>query len=227
MFSILQFSFCVATPFLPLSSTGLPILQVEVFPSSLLVSFMFAILISVFFYKNCALHSVTLSTTCCFTITVLLIQFFTYYYLKQVFTCILVSWTYSVNCSRTHIYPGSIQLHLATNTKPKHNLVSYQCLHRHKHVIDQGQTNGQDQLSMSLHWHKHLINQRQTNGHDQLSMSLHRHKHLIDQCQTNGHDQLSMSLQRHKHLINQCQTKRHDQLSMSLQGHKYWRSKPN
>ena len=33
----------------------------------------------------------------------------------------------------------------------------------------------------------------QTNGLDELSMSLHGHKHLMDLCQTNGLDQLSMS----------------------------------
>ena len=46
MFSTLKFSFYVATPFLPLSATGLPILCVVVFPFSLLISVMFVLLIS-------------------------------------------------------------------------------------------------------------------------------------------------------------------------------------
>ena len=115
---------------------------------------------------------------------------------------------------------STIQFYLAINTKPGHNLVSYQCLHRHKHVIDQCQTHGRDQLSMSLHGYKQVIYQCQTNWHDQLSMSLHGHKHVIDQHQTNGRDQQSMSLNGHKQVINQCQTNWHNQLSMSLHGHK-------
>ena len=68
-------------------------------------------------------------------------------------------------------------------------------LHGHKDIIDQRQTNGRDQLSMSLQGHKHLINQRQTNGRNQQSMSLHRHKHIIDQTQTNGRDLISYQSQ--------------------------------
>ena len=106
---------------------------------------------------------------------------------------------YSRMVSLTCIYPGTIQFHLAINTKSEHNRSmpnqwtrsAINVLHGHKYVIDQCQTNGRDQLSMSLHGHKHLIDQ--TNGHDQLSMPLLGHKHFIDQCQTNGHDQLSMS----------------------------------
>ena len=71
--------------------------------------------------------------------------------------------------------------------------ISYQCLHVHKHIIDQ--TNGCDQLSMYLQGHKHVIDQRQTNGWDQLSMSLYGSKHSIDQYPTIGHNQLSMSVQ--------------------------------
>ena len=34
---------------------------------------------------------------------------------------------YSIKGSRTRIYPGTIQLHLAFNVKPRYNLTSYRC----------------------------------------------------------------------------------------------------
>jgi len=39
--------------------------------------------------------------------------------------------------------------HSAINTKPGHNLVSFQCLHVYKHLIYQRQINGRDELSLS------------------------------------------------------------------------------
>ena len=79
---------------------------------------------------------------------------------------------YSRMVSLTCIYPGTIQFHLAINTKSEHNRSmpnqwtrsAINVLHGHKYVIDKCQTNGRDQLSMSLHGHKHLIDQCQTNG---------------------------------------------------------------
>ena len=48
--------------------------------------------------------------------------------------------------------------------------ISYQCLSKeHKHLIDQRQTNGRNQQSISLYRHKHLIDQTQTNGRDLIS----------------------------------------------------------
>ena len=80
--------------------------------------------------------------------------------------------SYSINGSRTRIYPGTIQFQLAVNAKPRHNLVSYQCQPAaHKLVIDQPKTNGRDQLSIFFHGHKHVIDQCQTNEHGQLALS--------------------------------------------------------
>ena len=124
---------------------------------------------------------------------------------------------YKLIITNDKIYPGTIQFHLAINTKFEHNLFRYQCLHEHQHLIDQHLINGRDQLSMSLHGHKHLIDQRLINGCDQLSMSLQGHKHLIGQRLINGRDHLSMFLHRHKHLIDQRLINGGDQLSMSLQ----------
>ena len=83
--------------------------------------------------------------------------------------------------------------------------ISYQSLYGHKHVINQRQINGHNQLSLSPRTLSHNQSTH-TNGCDQLSMSLHGHKHLINQGQTNGCNQLSMSLHGHKHIINQRQT---------------------
>ena len=70
---------------------------------------------------------------------------------------------------------------LSINAKPM-GTISYQCLHWHKHSINQCQTNGHDQLSMSTQTQA----QHQSKP-NQCARSAINIKHLIDQCQTNGH----------------------------------------
>ena len=55
------------------------------------------------------------------------------------------------------------------NAKPK-GKISYQCLHEHKHIIDQRQINGCDQLSMSTQTQA-LDRSTPTQWGNQLSMS--------------------------------------------------------
>ena len=81
MFSIVPISFYVATPFLLLSATGLPILHVEVF------HLLFWLLISGFFYQNWPI-------TCCCIFIVLPIKFCFFYYLKQVILYFCFFWVY-------------------------------------------------------------------------------------------------------------------------------------
>ena len=97
--------------------------------------------------------------------------------------------------------------------------ISYQCLHGHKHLIHQCQTNGHDQLSMTTQtqvldrstpnqWVRSAIHDytdtstRSINANPMGAISyqgLHGHKHSIHQCQTNGHDQLSRSTRTQAH----------------------------
>ena len=90
---------------------------------------------------------------------------------------------------------------------------SYQCLHQHKHSINQCQSNGHYQQSMSTptqvlnrsmpnQWALSAINvymdatMLSINAKPMGTISyqcLHGCNHVIDQCQTNGHNQLSMS----------------------------------
>ena len=68
-----------------------------------------------------------------------------------------------------------------------HDLVSYQCQHRHKRVNFQCQTNGHDLFNYQCqHRHEQVNNQCQTNGHDFFNCQCqHRHKRVNFQCQTN------------------------------------------
>ena len=69
---------------------------------------------------------------------------------------------------------SAINVYTDTSTKlinsRKIGKISYQCLLRHKHLIDQCQTNRHHQLSMSTGTQA-CNYQCQTDGHDQLSMS--------------------------------------------------------
>jgi len=107
---------------------------------------------------------------------------------------------YKLIITNDEIYPGTIQFHLAINTKSEHNLFRYQCLHEHKHLIDQHLINGRDQLSMSLHGHKHLIDQRLINGCDQLAINVSPQTQALDRSTPNQWARSAINvLHGHKH----------------------------